>query len=209
MSSPFLESPRFPGKPSFGFISAPRYSVNVVSMSSGIELRTGLWLRPLYRYTVTVGPRAQADIEAVVAFWHAVGGKLCGFRLFDYADNKSCSLAGTPSRTDQPLVSVAGSTTIFQMVKRYSAGAQSLDRNIVKPVSGTILIARDGTLQTSGFTTDYTTGVVTFGSSQAGHTLTWGGSFDVPVRFDNDELPVVIEDRQVHSVVFGLMELRL
>jgi len=56
--------------------------------------------------------------------------------------------------------------------------------------------------------THYATGVVSFTADQSGAVLTWGGEFDVPVRFDS-EFPVELLDQQIQSVTFALMGLRL
>lgn len=205
----FIETPKFPGTPKFGLVSEPGYDVSVTRVASGRERRNRNWSRPLSRYTVTVGPgpRASDEVQELLEFWHAVGGTAIGFRYKDWADYKSCRIANTPARTDQPLVLVSGS--IYQLTKRYAAGSQTQDREIVKPVSGTILIADAGTLktETTHYTVDYTTGRVTLLYTPVG-ALTWGGEFDVPVRFDST-FPVEQIERQVQSVSFTLQELRL
>lgn len=202
----FLETPTFPGCPSFGFVSQPDYSTQIVRVQSGRELRNRLWARPLNRYTVTVGPRMEAEIYELLEFWHAVGGQECGFRFKDWADYKSCAIHDTPAATDQPLVEDSSSDLSYQLVKRYTKGARTQDRDILKPTS--VMVAHDGTPLTVGvdYTVDLTAGIVYLTAPLSG-VLTWGGEFDVPVRFDSD-FPVEIMDKQVQSVSFTLMELR-
>ena len=44
-------------------------------------------------------------------------------------------------------------------------------------------------------------GVVTFTTAPAaGKVLAWSGEFDVPVRFDTDQLPVVLNEADLASV---------
>lgn len=206
----FLESPRFPGCPSFGFTSTPMFATDVTRVASGRETRNRNWSRPLHRFDVEVGPRLQEDIEAVSEFFYAVGGQECGFRFKDYADFKSCALSAAPSHTDQPLLLIAADTSdpVYQLTKRYTAGSRSQDRDILKPVEDTILIGRDGSMMTSGYTLDPTTGTVIFDDDQTGHTLTWGGEFDVPVRFESDQLPRILSNKHIQNASFGLIELR-
>jgi uncharacterized protein (TIGR02217 family) len=201
----FLETPDFPACPSFGFVSQPDYNTQIVRLQSGREVRNRLWSRPLNRYTVTVGPRMEAEIYDLTEFWHAVGGQECGFRFKDWADYKSCAINATPAATDQPLVLITGLT--YQLTKRYIRGARTQDRDIFKPISP-VMIASGGTplTVTTDYTVDYATGIVTLTGSQPG-PLTWGGTFDVPVRFES-EFPVEIIDKEVQSVSFTLMELR-
>src|SRR5574343_1001294 len=184
----FLESPRFPACPKLGLVSEPNYSVSVTQTAGGWESRNRNWSRPLTRITITVGPgsNSAAEVQELLEFWHAGGGQATGFRYKDWSDFKSCRLAGTPSRTDQPLVATGDSPETYQLTKRYTAGAQSQDRDIRKPVQSTILIADAGTLktETTHYTVDYSTGIVTLLFAPAG-ALTWGGEFDIPVRFDS------------------------
>jgi uncharacterized protein (TIGR02217 family) len=202
----FLESPRFPGCPSFGFVSSSMYKVPVVSTAGGFERRNRDWSRPLIvPMTVTVGPRHEADVYEVQQFFHVVGGKATGFRVKDYSDYQSCAPGGIPMATDQPLVASIEVPGSYQLTKRYDVGgAQTQDREIYKPVQGTILIA--GMTESVDYTIDYTTGLVDF---TGGAAATWGGEFDVPMRFDVDALPVEITNKQVRSVSFDLIELRI
>lgn len=210
----FLETPRFPSCPSFGFVSEPIYVVSVIERSSGIESRNRTWSRPLHRYTATVGPKIGPDVYEVLRFYHAVGGRAYGFRFKDYVDFKSCAADDTVSATDQPiLIDTTDSPDSYILVKEYTFGALTQQREIRKPVQGTIIVAEDGSPLTEGadYTIDYSTGVVTLGTSPSG-TLTWGGEFDVPVRFDS-EFPVEIVSRNaqhyINSAQFLLKELRL
>jgi uncharacterized protein (TIGR02217 family) len=206
----FLESPRFPACVSFGFTSEPMYAVSVVERTSGIETRNRIWSRPLYRYTATLGPRVEAEVQEALEFYHAVGGRAYGFRFKDAADYLSCRVGETPSETDCPLViDSSESPEVWQMVKTYTAGALTQQREIYKPVSGTIKIADNGTLktETTHYVVDYATGIVTFNYTPSA-TVTWGGEFDVPVRFDS-EFPVEIQNQRIQSASFALKELRL
>jgi len=208
----FLETPPFPGCPSFGFTSEPMYSVTIVQRGSGGESRNRNWAYPLHRYTATVGPRVQAEIAELLEFWHAVGGTAVGFRFKDGVDYLSCRIGETPAATDQPLVlDPSVSPDAYQLTKRYVWGSRYQDRPIKKPISGTITIADGGVIKSEGsdYTIDYTTGLVSllFSPASSPEDLTWGGEFDVPVRFDS-EFPVEIYERRIQSVQFVLRELR-
>lgn len=205
----FLETPAFPQCPSFGYSSEPMYSVTPIERASGVETRNRNWAYPLHRFNCTVGPRAEEDVAELLEFWHAVGGMAYGFRFNDGVDNKSCRINETVSATDCPMtLDTSVSPDAYQLVKRYTFGARTQDRPIYKPIQGTILIADGGVLktETTDYTVDYSTGLVTLLFSPAG-ALTWGGEFDVPVRFDS-EFPVELVDRRIQSVSFTLKELR-
>lgn len=207
----FLETPAFPGCPRYGYTSEPMYSVTVVQRAGGTERRNINWSYPLTRLTITVGPSEGGDpaIQELLRFYHAVRGPGYGFRVKDYADYKSCDVGNTAAATDQPLDQNDNSPTEYQMLKRYTYGALSQDRLISKPVSGTILIADGGTVKTEGsdYTVDYSTGLVELNFSPVG-TMTWGGEFDIPARFEGP-FPVEIVSHRVQAVSFTLVEIRV
>lgn len=199
----FVETPRFPSCPSFGFTSEPRYSVTHVETASGDEQSNENWLQALHIFTCSIGPQVIEEIAEAAEFYHAMGGTFHRFRFKDYADFKSCRVNLDPTENDQPIVTIDGDK---QLVKRYAAGAATRDRLIQKPVQGTILLASSGVLKTEGvdYTIDYATGIVTTG---LGGVLTWGGEFDVPCRFDS-EFPVQIVNLNVHDVQLIIKETR-
>lgn len=206
----FIETPRFPSCPKFGHTSFPDYSVTPVRTAGGWETRNANWSETLLRFEITVGPGPEliAEVQELLEYWHAVGGNEVGFRYKDPADYKSCRSHLEPTSEDQPLVWVSGAT--YQLTKRYVAGSQTRDRRIRKPVENTIQISDDGTLktETTHYTIDYTTGIVTllFTPVSTGD-LTWGGEFDVPVRFDGP-FPLQILDRFSQTVSIALVGLR-
>jgi uncharacterized protein (TIGR02217 family) len=153
-----------------------------------------------------VDPRAEDEVAAVLEFYHAVHGRAFGFRFKDYVDYKSCRIDQAVSAVDQLLVA---SGAAYQLVKDYVAGALFQRREIVKPVAGTVRLADNAVEKTEGvdWTLDETTGLVTLAFSPVG-TLTWGGEFDVPVRFDSD-LPVSILNKEIQGCTFSLLEIRL
>ena len=95
-------------------------------------------------------------------------------------------------------------------MKRYESGAQAWVRRIVKPVAGTVRVARGGVEAASGWSVDATTGVVTFAAAPgAGVLVTAGFEFDVPVRFDTDRLDVTWDLDRLGSIAsIPLVEVR-
>lgn len=206
----FLETPRFPTCPAFGYSAEPRYSVTRIQLAGGHERANLNWSRVLHRYTLSIGPRDEDAIAEAHEFYHAVAGMAGRFRFKDHVDFKSCRSPGDPTPVDQPLVFDAEqSPASYVLTKRYTMGALTRDREIRKPIAGTIRVADNGVEKTEGvdWTLDPTFGLVTLGFSPAG-PLTWGGEFDVPVRFVS-EFPVEIVERQIQNVSFVLEEVRL
>jgi len=92
--------------------------------------------------------------------------------------------------TDQRIGTGTGALTTFQLSKTYTSGLSPYVRHIKKPVEGTVVVGVNG-VQTTNFTVNTTTGVVTMGVAPGnGLAVTAGFQFDVPVRFENDSLQI-------------------
>ena len=201
---------RFPTSLSFGSAGGPQRRTEVVTLANGFEERNTPWAHSRRRYDAGLGMRSLDDIAVLIAFFEARNGRLHGFRWKDWADYKSCLPSGTPAHNDQPLGIGDGVTTVFQLVKSYVSGAQAWSRAITKPVAGTVLIAQNGMPLASGWSVVSATGLVSFSAAPApGAILRAGFEFDVPVRFDTDELPVTLDIERLGSIAsIPLVEVR-
>lgn len=171
----------------------PARKTDIVALVSGHEERNSPWAGSRRQFNAGYGVKSFADIEDVIAFFEARHGRLYGFRFRDPFDFKSCRVAEVPAPDDQLIGTGDGATTQFQLIKRYQSGAASYARIIKKPVAGSVRVAVDGAEKTEGadFTLDETTGLVTFITAPgAGLAVTAGFLFDIPVRFDSDELRI-------------------
>lgn len=206
----FLETPRFPLCPAFGYSAEPRYSVTRIERAGGHDQANLNWSRVKHRYSISIPAREVEAIAEAHEFYHAVAGTAGRFRFQDHADYKSCRVHANPTPLDAPLVLDASvSPALYVLTKRYTIGALSRDREIRKPVAGTIRVADNGVEKVEGvdWTLDPTWGTVEIAFVPAG-ALTWGGEFDTPVRFAS-EFPVEMVERQIQSVSFMLEECRL
>ena len=201
---------RFPDNISRGARGGPERRTQVVELASGDEERNASWANSRRRYDVAYGIRRADDLAAVVAFFEARNARLYGFRFKDWADYKSSLPSQVITPTDQQIGTGTGSLNTFQLVKRYTSGAQSWTRTIAKPVSGTVRLALNGIEQMAGWTVDTTTGTVTFTTAPgAGVAITAGFEFDVPVRFDTDMLDVTLDIERLGSITsIPLLEIR-
>lgn len=189
----FYETPRFPDAIAYGALGGPEFMTTVVASGSGREARNAAWAYPKHRWDVSQGINGQADFEALRAYFMTMRGRFHGWRFKDHSDYTATHANGV----------VTGITaTTFQLVKRYTSGAQTLDRIITKPVTGTLEIKVSGVV--TGHTVNTVTGVVTIGTAPAAATVTWSGQFDVPMRFDTDRLQARIESRNAQA---GLLHL--
>ena len=182
---------RFPDRIAVGSRGGPAFSTTVVETASGHEQRHVNWSQARGRWDVGTGLRRRDDLDELIAFFRARMGRAYGFRFKDHADYRALA---------QPIGVGDGTTTTFQLVKRYTSGPATVTRTIAKPVQGTVEVYRNAQLQSSGVSVDHATGVVTFsGPPEPGDVLTADFELDVPVRFDVDEMELLAATRIHHE----------
>lgn len=201
---------RFPTDIGFGSSGGPGFSTTVVETASGAEQRNANWSAARARYDVGAGIRSEDDLAAVLGFFRARAGRAHGFRFKDWTDYKSCAPSATPSALDQQIGIGDGLGAAFQLVKIYDDGIARHSRAIVKPVASSVRIAIDGIEQLSGWTLDASRGIVNFAAAPAaGTVISAGFEFDVPVRFEADQLSVMLETFKAGDIPnIGLVEIR-
>jgi uncharacterized protein (TIGR02217 family) len=186
----FVEA-QFPADISYGSSGGPEYSTDIVMTYGGHEQRNINWSQARARFNVAHGVKTKTQLDALIAFFRARKGRAIGFRFKDWTDYKA---------SGQTLGTGNGALTQFQLVKTYASGATEELRIITKPVNGTIKIYLNGALQSTGYTVNFTTGLVIFNSAPVnGAVVTADYEFDVPVRFDTDRLSATLDAYGVHS----------
>ena len=181
---------RFPPQISRGSTGGPERRTEIVVTGSGAEERNSRWADSRRRYNAGFGVKSLDDIHLVVAFFEERRGRLHGFRWKDHLDFTSGLPGAAVTATDQAIGTGDGTATRFQLVKRYGTGLRDYLRSITKPIAGSVRVAVNGQ-EVTGFTLDGLTGVVTLAAAPVpGATVTAGFAFDVPVRFDTDELRI-------------------
>ena len=174
--------------------SLPRFQTSVVTLGRGAEQRNVDWAQPRARFDISYGIQDEDDYHEIRDFFYARIGKARGFLFKDWSDYKA---------TNQLLGIADGVKTKFQLVKRYVSSVTFI-RKIIAPVGGTVKVYVNGVLTTASV--DLLTGEITFFSPPASSTaITADFEFDVPVRFDTDELPIQIHIFSAASI--GSIEL--
>ena len=206
---------RFPTNISKGATGGPARRTDVITLASGYEERNSRWADSRRSYNAGYGVRGIDDMHAVIGFFEERRGKLYGFRWKDHADFRSCPPSSRPTAYDQSIGTGDGATTTFQLIKTYGSQFAPYQRAIQKPVQGTLAVAIGGAEQIEGiaFTADYTTGLATFATGHvpaAGVAITAGFEFDVPVRFDTDQIEVNVQNFTAGSIPhIPIVEVRL
>jgi uncharacterized protein (TIGR02217 family) len=190
---------QFPAGISYGSAGGPAYLTEIIEVDGGAEELVSRWSLPRRQYDVSYGIKSRADLAALQTFFIARMGAANGFRYKDWLDFTTSSDGQTfPTNADVILGTGDGTTTTFQLVKRYTSGAITRTRTLTKIVTGTTLVAINGSNQPTGWSVNENSGIITFTTPPPnGHTVTAGCQFDVPVRFAQDTdrlLSTSIED---------------
>jgi uncharacterized protein (TIGR02217 family) len=206
---------RFPTGVSLGSSGGPERRTEIVTLGSGFEERNARWADSRRRYNAGYGIKSVADLHAVIAFFEERRGSLHGFRYKDWSDYKSVAPDAATSALDQSIGVGDGATASFQLLKTYGSSFAPWTRTIKKPVAGKVKIAVAGVVKTQGthFTVNTTTGIVTFTMGNipgASAAVTAGFDFDVPVRFDADQLEVNLKQIEAGDIAnIPIVEIRL
>ena len=118
--------------------------------------------------------------------------------------SKSATPQPTPPATDTGSIAGASggtaSTSSTPSSDYATSATPASPRATAKPVAGTLKLYRDGVQAASGWSVDATTGLVTFTAAPAmGVIVTADFEFDVPVRFDTDQMELTIETYELGS----------
>ena len=215
-----LQDVEFPITEAYGSTGGPQYRTDITTNSAAATEAVSRWSTGKHLYSLRHDIRSHADIYTVLNWWHAHKGAALGFLIkdfFDYATTADGATladgigAAAPAHGDQFIGSGDGVKTDFQLYKTYTAGSFSTVRNITKPKSGTVLVGLDtgsGPVnQASGWSVDYSTGILTFSTApDPGDGVYWGGEFRVPVRFTK-EAQETLQQASVALKVSGIRRL--
>ncbi|APX11161.1 DUF2460 domain-containing protein [Tateyamaria omphalii] len=194
---------RFPASLSFGSVGGPERRTEVVTLANGYEERNTPWAHSRRRYDAGLGMRSLDDVETLIAFFEARMGQMYGFRWKDWADFKSGSASVDPDFLDQTIATGDGVQAVFPLVKTYRSGGFSYARPIAKPVAGSVRVGlgRDEMQEGVDYEVDLATGLVTFQHPpEENEEITAGFEFDVPVRFDTDQIQTSVASFQAGTV---------
>jgi uncharacterized protein (TIGR02217 family) len=184
---------RFPLDVSLGSRGGPVRRTDIVTLGSGREHRNSRWAHSRRRYDAGLGVRTLDALHTVVAFFEERRGRLVGFRFRDRIDWRSGPPSRAPTPLDQRIGTGDGVQRSFALVKTYGSAHAPYARPIAKPIGESVRVATNGAELSAGadFACDPTTGLVTILTPPPpGAAITAGFDFDVPVRFDTDELDI-------------------
>jgi uncharacterized protein (TIGR02217 family) len=188
----FLETPRFPVDLNYGSVGGPVFKTDIVVYGNGHEYRNSLWSTQLNRYDARYAVKSRVDLVNVYEFFIAQQGSGSGFRIKDLFDFTSATDGKSAHANTDVLLGVGDGIEVdFQIIKNYTKGISTTARKIIKPVVGSTLVRVDGVSKTESvdYSVDSTAGIITFNVAPADTVdIEAGFIFDVPARFDSDDL---------------------
>lgn len=205
---------RLPEEVEKGAVGGPKFKTTVSPLASGHERRNIDWEKVRGQWDISYGITSKdntltSDFPSVVEFFYARQGRAHGFRFKDWTDFELAR---------QNIGTTDGSDATYQAFKRYSSGGVDYDRDLNKLVSTTVQVWVNNVSIVEGagageFTVNLNTGVVTLGSTlaaQSGTAVELKTEFDVPVRFDSDEMDVTAAIHSAASINrIGIIEVRI
>lgn len=214
MPTDFVEK-LFPKDISYGSVFKQGYSNRIGESLSGFESVNINWENSRLVVDVKYGVRRQSQLTDLLNFFHEMMGSAYAFRFFDHTDFRSKDATDPTPETYQDQIildSAVGGETVIQTVKNYGTVRNTV-REIFKLDSAfTYLLGINGTEKFSpgDFTVDYDTGIVTLSSGlTALDQVTAGYQYHVPMRFQEDEIPVTLEYYQGGGSGVILIEKRI
>ncbi len=143
----------------YGAVGGVLFSTEIVTVNSGEEQRNGLWENGKVNLTIDY-LKDVASKDALIKFFRSMKGALHSFNMRDWSDFEVSPLNGVFFGS-QGYLGIDGGVT-STLYKSYITSTEAEYRKINKPESGSIKLYKNAVEQTSGFSIDYTTGVVTW-----------------------------------------------
>jgi uncharacterized protein (TIGR02217 family) len=172
-----------------------------VTTDSGASAVNIVWTQTLREYEIATIPLQRADWEYIASIHEITHGGAYGFLLEDPKDYHSTSTTSV-TQTMGRVADLGGGE--YQAYKRYLniASGRYHDRRITRPNASQFALYISGVLQSTGYTLDAETGIVTIDSAPAAANVSWVGRFYVPVHFQSDVIDWTLEASGPEEVRF-------
>jgi uncharacterized protein (TIGR02217 family) len=169
-----------------GATGGPTFSTGLLTSDNGVESAIENWTQARRFWDISYGLRTKAMYDITLAFFLARRGKARGFLFKDWTDYQM---------PRQSIGTGDGTTTAFALAKTYADTVIPYNRVITRPVrtpTDTLEAWVNG-VSTGAFTYVQGSGIITFSVAPPnGQDVEAACEFDVPVRFDTDQLPMNI-----------------
>lgn len=189
---------RFPEDVSYGSSGGPTFKTQIFEAYRGGEKRNVDWASPLMEFDVAYGIKTTEQMHRVIDFFNARQGKLRGFRYKNWANYQVVN--GNIAVGD-------GVSTRLPIIRTYGFPATQTYKRLYKIVPGSVSgvsIANEALTEGEDFIIDYNSGEIVFKANRVPGEGTpikaVNLEFDEPVRFDTDNIQIVIEQFNNNSI---------
>ena len=181
------------------FTASFNYQTSILENGGGLECRYPTILE--YQLVGDLSELVLTESEAnqILNFFKARKGKFEGFRFRFWADDYATH---EPEyyNSDETVYSqgiaknVDGVGEFYLLFKQYTVGGNNAYKTIRKPILNSVTLYVDGVEFLGDFNLDTTTGIVNFVEPLSPVSeVTWDGEFELPVRFNRDSIPKLLE----------------
>ena len=182
-----VENIRFPDDIAYGSAGGPVFSTDIVTSASGYEKRNSNWSVARAVYNVAHGVKSKAQLDELIAFFLARKGRAHAFRFKDWSDFEAINQRALPDAEGG-----------YALYKHYHSGDAVYSRRIHKPVAGTVRVYVNAVLTVADVDADRE--IITITPAPAHHAIvTADMEFDVPVRFETDQLVARLDEYGQYS----------
>jgi uncharacterized protein (TIGR02217 family) len=192
-------------KADYGLSVSYEWNNKVTESFNGTDYCNGQWLHPITKINFSQAWFDQARYNEIVAFYSAVNGNQDIFLVDDPLDNSVTNrpLDNRGIITQGVVVNIGGQ---LQLCKQYKLGTHYINRPITRPEL--VQLFSSGGSPKPSFSVDIDTGIISSGAVDGD---TWTGTFKIPMRFENDSLPIEIKgyDSINQITTYALPDLRL
>lgn len=187
------------------------YSTSIVAADGGEEDRNANWTAARRTWRIQASRLTNDLIEQLELTFHMTRGAWKTLLFKDRLDFNHWQVSTSTAAIAIGTGDAADLT--FQLIKLYGSGADQRSRTITNPIPGTVSIYLAGVpkVETTDYTIDYETGIVTFTVAPgSGVAITAKFQFRNRVRFASDKLPLapLAKGRKYLSSAVDLIEVR-
>lgn len=176
---------------SYGTVYGEGFSTDLKIMRNKTESRNMQWSESRGTYTLVFNALLEEDRAKVMKVFRTCRGMGIGFRLKNWVDYKA---------KNETLGVMTDNTQSFQLKITSFAGGYTTIKTIRKPVVGRVKVYSNGNEVSA--VVDYTKGVITV-TAAIGSTISWSGEYDIPVRFDNDDIQWSVDAKTGDTFIMG------
>lgn len=184
----------------YGWSGGPQGKTTIKQLLSGRERRNADWQDVQHMFTLPFQNISKEQYRSIKNMHLVCRQMLHCFRYRDHLDDTA---------SDDLFGIGDGTTKTFQLLKLSQADGVQYQRNIYAlPTSPNDLVIKIDGVTTGAYVVDRDRGLVEFTSAPAlNAVLTWSGTFDLWVRFNQDWLPFSIDNLNACNGSVELLEM--